>query len=113
LNKLVIWQNFNLANHFAKLAIAVVDELNEGVVGGLARSAMVQEHFYEVHGGYFMVYLAMQDKNGLSSWKHTGQIDWRNIVFRSWIDILSKFLIYNLGRIDRLIYDFWNFLRLS
>jgi len=64
---LVIWQNFNLANHFAKLAIAVVDELNEGVVGGLTRSAMVQEHFYEVHGGYFMVYLAMQDKNGLSS----------------------------------------------
>ena len=55
LNELSIGQCFALADHDGELAIAVVDELHERVIGSVACRAVVQEHLQKVHGGDFMI----------------------------------------------------------
>ena len=57
LNELSIGQCFALADHDGELAIAVVDELDQSVVGSLACRAVVQEHLQKVHSGDFMINL--------------------------------------------------------
>ena len=49
LNELSVCQRFTFGDHDGEFAIAVVDELDEGVVCGLACRAVVQEHLQEVN----------------------------------------------------------------
>ena len=55
LDELSVGQCLTLADHDGELAIAVVDELHEGVIGSVACRAVVQEHFQEVNSGDLMV----------------------------------------------------------
>ena len=55
LDELSVGQCLTLADHDGELAIAVVDELHEGVIGSVACRAVVQEHLQEVHCGDLMV----------------------------------------------------------